>query len=460
MRTPSTVLGAALALAVLTLPSAGAAQVSCANPNNLCVGNPCTIGEIEVISPCTVDFGARRVIITRTFTVPNNGSVSLTAQDFEVRGKILARHTSFFAGNGADVTLTATKTLQVFSRIDASGRYKTGTIKLSSGTGMLLRGGITSSARGSSPLASGGTIDISAGGPLTATNRGKIRAKGKGTPGGNVSVVATSMTLDGRIDARGGTGGDIEVSTTSGVMAINDKLEVDGADGTGGTITVSGAAGVTTQRKLDADGATTGGTIDVSGLVVNVNGNLQARGNGSSGTGGAVTVTGQFVAVRNVRLRGGASAGSFTATATTGSLTMNGQVDMRAINGVGGTMELSAAGQLKVLRKARADGEVLGGTITLESTGDAVIVTDRLSVDSSNGAGGSVMVSASKDVTLDGGVDAAGETGGTVVASAGEDLTALGPFDADSGGCIALSAVGSLDLVAAVLDPANSPSCP
>ena len=90
-------MAAAFAM-VAALASQAAADVSCADPNDLCTGDPCTITTVSVQSPCVVDFGARTLIIAGTVSVPDDGTLSFTAATIIQRGPIDGRH----VGHGSD----------------------------------------------------------------------------------------------------------------------------------------------------------------------------------------------------------------------------------------------------------------------------------------------------------------------------------------------------------------------
>ncbi len=461
MKHRMSIAGLAFSSVAFLLGAAAQAQVDCSVADNLCTGNPCTIGEVEVLSPCVVDFGARTLILSRTLKVPDDGVLSFTAEDIEVRGKVLGRHTAA-GGDGADVSLIATDSIGLFKRIDVSGRASAGAILLDAGGIVDLRASLTSSAKGTSPSASGGQVTVNAL-LLTGTRRGRIKAKGKNTPGGAVSLNANAVAINGQIDARGSIGGMALIAGSAGAVIIGDKIEVDGTETVGGTINVSttGNLELTTQRKLDADGRTVGGTITLNGgATVTTKGNLFARGNGGTGIGGAITLTGQSVSTRGLRVRGRADAGTLGVTATGGTILLDSQVDIRSVGGAGGNMVLQATGDISLPRTIHADGETAGGTIDIESTGGSVVVEDRIDIDADPGAGGSVAIAAAVDISIEDGTDADGTPGGTIVAAAGNDLTADGIFHARTGGCIALTAGGTLNVAAATFDPPLSLSCP
>lgn len=442
------------------LAATAPAQVDCSDPDDLCTGDPCRIGEVEVLSPCVVDFGARDVVLTRTLKVPSGGVLSFTAANIEVSGKLLARHIGTGAAEGGDVSLAAADSIQVLKRIDASGRTAPGAIELTAGGDVILRAPIHASAKGKSPTASGGTVTVTTQGALTSTRRGRIKVKGKGSPGGTVSLSGASVDVDGKLDARGSTGGMALVAGSVGAVVIGDKIEVDGLASVGGTITVQGNGAVTTSGRLDADGRTAGGVVDVQGGVLTIDGNMQARGSGSAGAGGLVSVNGASVTTRNVAVRGRGDAGTFVASTSSGDLEVGGHVDLRSTNGAGGDVSLSSAGSVVLSRSVRSDGETGGGEIDVVANGGSATMSDRLLADGRSGPGGAISIAALTDVDFARGATASGSPGGTIVANAGGDLTAAGVFDAESGGCISLTATGMLLDSQASYSPANGPSCP
>jgi hypothetical protein len=61
---------------VLALASGARAQVDCDTPDDLCVGDPCTIGTVIVAASCTLDFGARTVVVAGRLRMPADGQLS------------------------------------------------------------------------------------------------------------------------------------------------------------------------------------------------------------------------------------------------------------------------------------------------------------------------------------------------------------------------------------------------
>jgi hypothetical protein len=117
-------------------------MVDCDSPNDFCTGNPCiTPDKIEItVASCVLDFCGRTLVLAHPVIVPNNGTLSLTAGSIEVQKKIAGQHTKAAAGDGADVTLTATTgNITVKRRIDVSGKNTTGSILLDAAATSLCR---------------------------------------------------------------------------------------------------------------------------------------------------------------------------------------------------------------------------------------------------------------------------------------------------------------------------------
>jgi hypothetical protein len=460
MKRDQPLFAAVFALIVSFAVAPARAQVDCSDPDNLCTGDPCTIDEVGVLSPCVVDFGARDLVLSRTIKVPNDGVLSFTAENIEVNGKVVARHTAAAAGDGGDVSLIASNSIQLFKRIDVSGRATPGSVLLAAGGDVLLGAPIIASARGGSATAPGGTVTVVAQGSLTSSHRARIKVKGKDTPGGSVSLGAASVALDSGIDARGSVGGIALVAGSVGAVVLGDKIDVNGKSSVGGTITISGAADVTVDR-LVVNGRSTGGVIDISGGAVDVRGVMQASAFGPNSNGGLISIAGQTVSIHTIRLRGRANGGVLTASSSVGNVEASGSIDLLSTDGTGGDVSLLAAFGVTLGSRVRASGATAGGTIDIESTGAWVTAGGHLDVSAESGAGGSVAITAFTDVILDDGAEASGTPGGTIVAHAGHDLLAIGAFEAQVGGCIALTADNLLwPLDDATFDPPLSLICP
>ena len=73
---------------LLALVSDARAQVDCDTPDDLCVGDPCTIESVIVAASCTLDFGARTVVVKGRLRMPGDGHLSLSAGAIRIDGSL------------------------------------------------------------------------------------------------------------------------------------------------------------------------------------------------------------------------------------------------------------------------------------------------------------------------------------------------------------------------------------
>ncbi len=507
-------LASTLLLVLACVPRA-LAQVSCADPDDLCTGDPCTITNVEVQSPCIVDFGARAVVIAGKLDVPDDGTLSFTAATIRVQGAIDGRHVGNGTGNGASITLIAsTGDVDVRNEIDVSGTASTGTIEIDAAGDILVKDHLNAKPAGSNITAVGGTIQLSAQGAITTDPTAVIDAQGGG--GSIVIAGASGVTVRGRVRAEGNANGTIQVTSSAGVVTIDKDLRVDRPDVPGGTVEVSGEGGVRVNDLIRAASEDAiGGTVTLTSGSGSVE--IRARPAVRGISGGSLTIASPLAtfesAVHLDALATRDNGGSITITAATINVRRN--LDVRGKDGSGGTVELTATSAVNLTGgDARADGEV-GGSITLRgdaASGDVVLLTSSQLRATGRGAGGLLVVSApagtvsgranvdigSRDgfgglafvdgvsvsigpsARIDVGSDFGGEMrfaqsgtglmlldgifdarrGGVIEGISNGDLTVRRTFRAAPGGCIGLSAASPPDTSGATFDTPVTPSCP
>ncbi|MGH7790013.1 MAG: hypothetical protein ACRERC_24305 [Candidatus Binatia bacterium] len=438
-------LGRTIALALFAILAAwlsaprvaAGVQIDCDATTDFCTGDPCVTQDLlEItVASCTLDFGAVDLVIGKPIEVPNNGTLSLTAETIEVRRPIKGLHLKSAAGDGADVTLTSTVgDILVKGRIDVSGKLSTGTILVDSAADVILQNKLRSQARRKGAVATGGTVTVQADGAVSSTKKGLIDVRGKKntTGGGVVNLTAQSgMTLAAIIDGRGDPGGAINLLCPSCDVTADKALRVEGwTEGGGGVVT--GTAASLTLRAVNATGAApgTGGTVSLAAGTVDVR-KIKAKGRGVPG--GTVGIVAGTAAIVQSVLVSGTSGGSVDIASTTGSVAVE-KVDGR---GKGGA----------------------GATVTIDAATDAVV---EKRVDVRGAPGGEFRISAGGNVELgsSGGSKFRATPDGIIEGLAGGDLTAIGKFEAGASGCIGLSATGVLDTSLATFDVALSASCP
>ncbi len=287
--------------------------------------------------------------------------------------------------------------------------------------------------------ANAGKIDNS--GSVEATNAngsgGRIVVgpgrKSDGAPG---SLTGVGVSNSGVLDASGSSGGDVTVSAEDVVLAESSRVLATGAAGSGGNVSVNASNRITGMSGSLANvTGTTGGSVEyAAGVGIDLSGALVARGETGSGgiielpapsvtthaatldasgsTGGSIQVTGGDIIVDGTtRLvaDGNLWGGTVVAVADNG-MEFHGNIFARAAaeNGLGGTAEVSGLTSLDYdgnadLRSSRGTA----GTLTLDPTnftitaGVATVITTNLqtsnvviSTASSGSGAGDILVNA------------------------------------------------------------------
>ena len=239
------------ALLCVALTASARAQVACDTPDDLCTGDPCVIGSVEVDDSCVVDFGTRTLVIEGPLRLPNGGELSLTAGAIQVAG-VIQSMSDTVGGAGPRIGLAASGDVLI-----------DGPIRLVGVRSALVPGEVTVQAGGSLDVRSAMTaltsptiIDLSAGGDVDFSGRINTRR-----PGGEVTIAA-----GGRIDSFGtfrhleridmNAGGDVRLggrvsalesltAESAGVLTLETVLRDSGSD-----VTLRGALGVLVQRTI------------------------------------------------------------------------------------------------------------------------------------------------------------------------------------------------------------------
>ena len=510
-------------LSALVLPSVALAQVSCANPDDLCTGDPCTItANVDVLSPCTVDFGARALVIAAIVRVPDGGTMSLTAASIVQHGPIDGRHVGNGAGSGADVTLIATAgDVELRGDIDVAGTVATGSISVQASGNIHVEDSLIAKPAGSNVTAIGGSVALDAGGTIFTDQTALIDVQAVNAAGGVVFIDGDGdVTIEGRIHAEGNPGGTVTIGSSTRFVSLDRDVRVQGFGGPGGLLMVTGETGVAvTDKQLATSDVTVGGTIQLASASAGVflSDALYAGGP----TGGQILIDAPNGTVEpreklDVRATTG-TAGTIDIHAK--RITLVKDAEARSRSGSGGTVTLSGS-QLVDLAggDARAGGKVDGGAITLASaSGDVRVArSSALSASGVRGNGGSLTIDApagaltletkvalvgngtlgvggradvfAKTITIararfdaDGrvaggdlrfeqsgigtlflldGIFEARKNGTIEARATSGDLTVRGKVRAAPLGCIGLSAAGTLDTTGASTDVPVTATCP
>src|SRR5262245_8762469 len=137
-----------LALSLLLALASGArAQVDCDTPDDLCVGDPCTIETVIVAASCTLDFGARTVVVKGRLRMPGDGQLSLSAGTIRIDGSIENLRPIGTPSGGPEIHLTATGDIDLAGRLrllgSQPGAVLPGDVELEAGNDLTFHGSLS-----------------------------------------------------------------------------------------------------------------------------------------------------------------------------------------------------------------------------------------------------------------------------------------------------------------------------
>jgi hypothetical protein len=363
-----------------------------------------------------------------------------------------------------------------------------GALSVGSGT-MTLHSGPLNVDLGGKLLARGTTM--APGGIITATAtsiaiNGSIQADG--TDGGAVMLTGTgSVTIAGPLDVHSpsttGSGGSLTVQGTDVSITASGSLDArGGADGTGGDIAVLAFGALTINGGVDATGGSfDGGTVSLTAsttitvaatVTVAADGGAAAGDGGGNGgdiqltAGGAATVNGKLTAVGGNDVSGGGDGGiisvegsSVSITPSTARLTVAGGNP----GGFAGEIDLiSDTGAIDMLGQLLANGASMGssgGTISIIAAGTATL-GGTINGSGDSGGGGDFEVASGGDLTVASGsaftvAAMSNGLGGSMSLTAGAALTVSGSLVADGG---SIGSGGSIDLTGCTVQISTSGS--
>lgn len=409
-------LPAALGVLLLTVVADPAFAQSCLGPQPaICpLGQPAG-PDCRIDADCTVpssppypvlDFGSRRLVVTKTITVGGDGILRVAAGAVALEGSGTIR--ALGAGQGTqrvDLTTTGDITIGSGAAIDVSAAGSGGGIEL-----------VGASVRSDGNLRANGTVREAYGGSITIDATGNLDLAGLDVRGGDQ-----------------GFGGDASLYA-GGTITVSAPLRAQGSDG--GSVTLDAGGDVVTEAEIqvsatEADGY--GGGVDAFAI-------------GSVTIGGAVSGTGREGAHEGGSAGTGGDGAEFTIEALEGSVAINANVDLRgAPSGYGGDLEVTADLDVVVAGKISLGTEgILGsGSFATEITAGRNLTISKDIDASCPGYGGELAFYAGgtlaifSRITVDGASDLDVGLAGTIIAQGdcaleiapGAVLSALGAGD-------------------------------
>jgi hypothetical protein len=264
-------VAAAFVAALMTCAAPAFAQTSCATlMDEYCVTDHCVLPQLEVASPCIVDFGDRVVEVQGMLRIPAGGVLSFTARRIETSAVIRG-------GDGAEVTLTTTTGAVSVNR--PVGIY--GGHLVFDGAVVAVFGAIKAKTRPGGPA---GSLTVQSDDWIQFTHPIRMNGRLGSADGGNVVMHANGEIRVDDIEVTGMQGGGINLDTTDahGVVCFHRgcKMRARGGSSGAGSIRVTAPNIVLTSVKLQADGG--GGEVRLRALSyqASLDGYVDVRGGG------------------------------------------------------------------------------------------------------------------------------------------------------------------------------------
>jgi cysteine-rich repeat protein len=418
LRYARSLIGVALVAMALAAPSQALAVArtcgvdALANTTNvLCASGTCTATLVRVTTSievtgggCEFNLGGRALTFERTFEmsglgfirVVNAGNITLTyTGKLKARGDFV-KPNGYIIGGGL-ISLTSLGSIDIDGNIDVAGD-SAGTIVLVAAQDVILQPGAVLDGPGISSFADlgdrftdGGELDVTAqAGSITINGDITLSGQNGGT-GGIVDFTAgKNLTITRSVDVSGGggDGGEFNAAVGDNISLTNGTINADSnvGGGFGGYIALDAGEDF-------IGGVVPGGTIDINAA------SLLMRGSATDtfgGDGGEL----DLLSMGRIRLFGAGMVIRVDAATN--------------FDGSGGTL-LIDSGDANPNRLTTLDGDVeIGGVITMQSGGIG-------------GDGGSVDLSAGRDLVFSADLDNSGtDAGGDVVGIAGRAITLNG----------------------------------
>ena len=368
--------------------------------NVLCASGTCTASLVRVngssievtTGGCDFDLGGRAFTMERTFEMAGSGFIRiLNAGNITITstGKLKARgdfvKPNGFIIQGGLISLTSSGTIDIDGNIDVAGD-SAGTIRLVAAQSIILQPGAVLDGPGMSSFADlgdrftdGGELDATAqAGSITINGDINLSGQNAGTGGYCDFTAGTNLTVTRNVNVSGGGGDGGEFNATVGdnITILNGGINADS--------TVGGGFGGYISLDAGEDfigGVVPGGTLDVNAASLLMRGSATDTFGGDGGeldvlSMGRIRFFGSGMVIRvdaatNFDGSGGAitidsgDSNPNTLGPLDGDLEIGGTISMRSggIGGDGGSIDLSAGRDLVFTADADVSGTDAGGDV-------------------------------------------------------------------------------------------------
>jgi cysteine-rich repeat protein len=415
----------ARAAPALTVCTAG--DIAASDPGCPAQG-ACTITrDVDIAGNCTLDFGTRDVAVgeNHKITVVSGGALTIQAGSFTmlpgafIDGRVHAAAEDAGAGS-ISVQTTGDVVLQRRgvrrARIDVSGSFAPGTIDITAGGSVDVRGPLTARGDGGYvAIEAAGTVDLHDLVDVTSPYAGNVMEIEAGN-----DVIVRGLRANGGAEVSIAAGRNVQIL---GAIRLRGAVDEPGSDSYGGLLSICterGDLSIAAPITADALSHGAGGSLqfDVGGAInIAAGGHLSVRSFGNFELGEVAMYAGASITTAaRIDATGDANGGVVFLQAG-GDITLRAPLDTSGYGsgGIAGSIQLYAGqsgsiggvgnGALLIDSTVQADGGEMARDIILE--GCDVTVTQRGFVSSrAVGSGGPITTTAHASLHLDGVVTA------------------------------------------------------
>jgi filamentous hemagglutinin family protein len=417
-------------------------------------------GNIEINSSSgTIDTAKRG--LSSFSSQGNGGSVTLTASGNITTVGIVSY--SQGTGGGGDIELnssaggidTAGGTLSSYSSqgnggsvtLSASGDIKTGQIASMAGFEKNYNPENSQVEFTAIPgsTGTGGDIKIQTSGGIIDTSTGSLNTMSSGGIAGDVTIKAAGHISTSNIRSEGLLhGGDITINSDSpNSINVGGTLDTYSTNGTAGNITLTSPGRIALTGDITSYGSTKSGDINVTSASNNVTTNAITTQSGT-GPSGNITINGNNIAAGNLNSIGSTGAGNIQVRAGGNVITLN--IQSSTDEGNSGNIEVIAPGDITTGNQTTTANNGNSGNIT--NTAGNNINTGNQTTTSNNSNSGNINNSAGNNITTGNQTTSATNgNSGNITNTAGNNITTGNQTTSAQGGTagnITNTALGSI----------------
>ncbi|KOR35841.1 hypothetical protein AM228_15950 [Planktothricoides sp. SR001] len=320
----------------------------------------------------------------KTYGSTTGGNINLNSESGMINSGSLSSNSD--QGTGGAISLTAAENISTGYIYSYSQEATAGNINLTSDNGAIETGWLNSSS--TSDTGNGGEVKLIAEENIVLAGLDQNENLIPGN--GNISSDS----------AGSGTGGDISLRSNSGVINLG-SIDASSNQGTGGDITLTAEGNINTGYISSYSQEATAGTINVTSNNAAIEtGDLNSSSNQGNGNSITLNADDDILITSNIYSdsAGSGTGGDISLTSDNGAINIiEGNIESSSNEGDGGNIELTAKGDIRTNNiDSYSNGSGTAGNIKLTSTSGLIDILGSLTSASLNGIGGSIALSANE----------------------------------------------------------------